>query len=116
MGFLIRQKILRTETQKLRTSQVSTSIASIVVPEIIELTDEVIARMNETKDFLEEKYECKKSVANYVLFKEPNKYTKVFGSREIDGYHRMALTDLETLKTVWLKKLILKFYYFLEMI
>lgn len=100
VGFSYSSKNIANEIQKLRTSQVSTSIASIVVPEIIDLTDEVIARMNETKDFLEQKYECKKSVANYVLFKEPNKYTEVFGSREIDGYHRMALTDLETLKTV----------------
>jgi histidinol-phosphate/aromatic aminotransferase/cobyric acid decarboxylase-like protein len=100
VGFSYSSAKIANEIQKLRTSQVSSSIASIVVPEIISLTDEVIMRMIETKNFLEQKYDCKKSVANYVLFKKQNKYTKVFGSREIDGFHRMALTDMKTLNTV----------------
>lgn len=100
VGFSYSSKKIANEIQKLRTSQVSTSIASIVVPKVINSTKEVISRMKETQKYLEENYECKKSIANYVLFKKKNKYTKVFGSREIEGYHRMALTDMKTLNKV----------------
>ena len=101
VGFSYSSEEVANNIQNLRTSQVSTSIASIVVPEIIDATQDVVLRMKETKDFLESKYECKKSIANYVLFKKQNKYTKLFGSREIEGYHRMALTDMETLRKAW---------------
>ena len=100
VGFSYSSEKIAQEIQKLRTSQVATSIASIVVPEVINLTQDVISRMKETQEYLEKNYECKKSIANYVLFKEQNKYTKIFGSREIGGYHRMALTDMKTLNKV----------------
>ncbi len=100
VGFSYSSEKIAQEIQKLRTSQVATSIASIVVPEVINLTQDVISRMKETQEYLEKNYECKKSIANYVLFKEQNKYTKIFGSREIRGYHRMALTDMKTLNKV----------------
>ena len=54
--------------------------------------------MNQSKKYLEKKYECKKSYSNYVLFKKKNKLTKKFGSRKILGFYRMALTDLNTIK------------------
>lgn len=100
VGFSYSSEKIANEIQKLRTSQVSTSIACIVVPEVISTTQDVIFRMKETQEFLEKNYECKKSIANYVLFKEQNKYTNIFGSREIGGYHRMALTDMETLSKI----------------
>lgn len=100
VGFSYSSKEIANRIQNLRTSQVSTSIASLVVPKIIRSTPDVISRMNKAKEYLEKNYECKKSIANYVLFKEPNKYTKVFGSREMEGFHRMALTDLETLNKI----------------
>ena len=97
VGFSVSSTKITNEIQKLRTSQITSSIASIVVPEIIDLTKDVILRMNESKKFLEQEYDCKKSNANYVLFKQENKYTKKFGSREVNEYHRMALTDMDTL-------------------
>ncbi len=100
VGFSYSSEKIANEIQKLRTSQVSTSIACIVVPEVISTTQDVIFRMKETQEFLEKNYECKRSIANYVLFKEPNKYTNIFGSREVGGYHRMALTDMETLSKI----------------
>ena len=78
-------------------SQVTTSIAALVIPEIINMTPEVVTRMKESKNFLEKKFNCKKSYANYVLFKEQNIYTEKFGAKKIDGFFRMALADMNTL-------------------
>ena len=78
-------------------SQITTSIASIVVPEIIDMTPDVVLRMKESKKFLEEKFECKKSYGNYVLFKKKNIYTEKFGAKKVNGYFRMALADMKTL-------------------
>ena len=47
--------------------------------------------------FLENKFECKKSYANYVLFKDKNEYTEKFGCKKVEGYYRMALIDMESL-------------------
>lgn len=97
VGFCYGSIELINEVQKLRMSQISTSIASLVIPKIINMTPKVVSRMKKTKIFLERKFECKKSHANYVLFKKKNRYTKKFGSKNVDGYFRMALTDMETL-------------------
>jgi hypothetical protein len=78
-------------------SQITTSVASLVIPEIINMTQDVIFRMKESKVFLEKKFDCKKSYANYVLFKEKNMYTKKFGAKNTGGYFRMALADMNTL-------------------
>jgi len=97
VGFCYGSDNLINEVQKLRMSQVTTSVASLVIPEIINMTPDVIFRMKESKFFLEKKFDCKKSYANYVLFKEKNMYTKKFGAKNVDGYFRMALADMNTL-------------------
>lgn len=99
VGFSYSSSKIAKEIQKLRTSQVTSSIASIVVPEIINHTKDVILRMKEAQKFLQQNYECLNTNTNYVLFKKQNKYTDKFGSRKIGSYHRMALADLKTLKT-----------------
>lgn len=70
VGFCYGPDNLIDEVQKLRMSQVTTSVTSLVIPEIIDMTPDVVSRMNESKVFLEKKFDCKKSYANYVLFKE----------------------------------------------
>ena len=70
VGFCCGSIDLINEVQKLRMSQVTTSLASLVVPEIINMTPDVISRMKVSKIFLENKFDCKKSYANYVLFKK----------------------------------------------
>jgi histidinol-phosphate aminotransferase len=97
VGFCCGSIDLINEVQKLRMSQVTTSLASLVVPEIINMTPDVISRMKVSKIFLENKFDCKKSYANYVLFKEKNMYTKKFGAKNTGGYFRMALADMNTL-------------------
>ena len=97
VGFCYGSLDLINEVQKLRMSQVTTSIASLVIPDIIYMTPDIVSRMKESKIFLEKKFECKKSHANYVLFKEKNIYTEKFGAKLIDGYYRMALADMDAL-------------------
>ena len=97
VGFCCGSIDLINEVQKLRMSQVTTSLASLVVPEIINMTPDVISRMKVSKIFLENKFDCKKSYANYVLFKKKNMYTKKFGAKNTGGYFRMALADMNTL-------------------
>jgi histidinol-phosphate aminotransferase len=97
VGFCYGSIDLINEVQKLRMSQVTTSVASLVIPEIINMTPEVVFRMKESKTLLERQFDCKKSYANYVLFKAENEYTKKFGSKNVDGYFRMALADKDTL-------------------
>ena len=97
VGFCYSSKEIIKQIQALRMSQITTSLASLVVPKIINMTNKVILRMQITKRFLENKFECKKSYANYVLFKDKNEYTEKFGGNKIDGYYRMALIDMESL-------------------
>ena len=61
------------------------------------MTPQVVERMQETKNYLENKFDCKKSFSNYVLFKSKNTYTEKFGAKMVDGYHRIALADMDTL-------------------
>ena len=67
------------------------------LPEIINLTPQVISRMQTAKKFLQKNFKCKNSFSNYVLFKKKNKYTRKFGCKNIDGHFRMALADLKIL-------------------
>ena len=55
--------------------------------------------MNISKKYLEKKYDCKKSHSNFVLFKKKNNLTKKFGFKKVDKYYRMALADLDTIKS-----------------
>ncbi len=97
VGFCCGSSELINEVQKHRMSQITTSIASLVVPKIINMTPQVVDRMLETKNYLENKFDCKKSLSNYVLFKNKNIYTEKFGAKFVEGYYRMALADMDTL-------------------
>jgi len=97
VGFCYSSKEIIKQIQTLRMNHITNSIASLVVPKIINMTDEVISRMQVTKKFLQTKFECKKSYGNYVLFKKKNKYTEKFGYRKVKNYYRMALIDMRTL-------------------
>ena len=97
VGFCCASKNIIKKIQTCRMSQVASSFASLVLPEIINLTPQVIFRMQTAKKFLQKNFKCKNSFSNYVLFKKKNKYTRKFGCKNIDGYFRMALADLKIL-------------------
>jgi histidinol-phosphate/aromatic aminotransferase/cobyric acid decarboxylase-like protein len=97
-GFSVSSVDITNKLQATRSNVDTTSFSSIIVPKIIHMTTEVVHRMNVTKSYLEHKFDCKPSFANYVLFKNPNEYTSRFGCKLLRGHYRMALTDMETLK------------------
>lgn len=97
VGFSKSSLHITKKIQNCRLSQIASSHSCYIIPKIIGETKKVIRRMNTTKKYLENKYKCKKSFSNYVLFESKNKYTRKFKCKKIDGYYRMALTDMETL-------------------
>lgn len=97
VGFCKANKTVTELLQATRSNFICSSFASAIVPKIITHTKAVVSRMLETKLILENMYSCKASSANYVLFKNPNKYTDKFNARVVQGYYRMALIDKETL-------------------
>lgn len=97
VGFCKTNSYFTTLLQTCRSNFICTSFASKLVPKIINETTAVVARMLETKAWLESKYPHKPSKANYVLFKNTNKYTEHFNARIVQGYYRMALADLGTI-------------------
>lgn len=96
-GFAVASEEIIHDLQQVRSNFVMTSFAATVIPKVIHMTDGVVSRMQETKQYLESSFECKPSQGNYVLFRVPNVYTETFGAKEVGGYLRMALTDMETL-------------------
>ncbi len=98
IGFCKASSKITKKLQTVRLSQITSSFARMIVPKVISNTRSVIKRMTQSKKYLENKYECKKSYSNFVLFKKKNKLTKKFGSKKVLGYFRMALTNLEIIK------------------
>ncbi len=98
VGFCKASDLITKKIQSVRLSQVCSSYASIIVPKIIKETKHVVKRMNDSKKYIEKKYECKKSNSNYVLFKNKNNLIKKFGARKVLGFYRMALTNIRRIK------------------
>lgn len=83
--------------QYYRSNFICTSFASKIIPNILNETNNVVNRMLITKSWLEDMFPHKQSHANYVLFKNTNKYTDYFNAKLVNGYYRMALADMETI-------------------
>tara|TARA_B100001057_G_scaffold479546_1_gene551321 strand:- start:4474 stop:5379 length:906 start_codon:yes stop_codon:yes gene_type:complete len=99
VGFCKSSAVLTKKIQAVRLSQVCNSFASLIVPKIIGSTKEFVKRMNTSKRYLEKKYSCANSFSNYVLFKKSNNLTKKCGFKKVNGFFRMALADIQTLKS-----------------
>jgi histidinol-phosphate/aromatic aminotransferase/cobyric acid decarboxylase-like protein len=96
-GFSVAPKFITEQLQSIRSNFVMCSFSSLIIPKVIHHTPEVVKRMNETKSFLEHTFKCKPSTGNYVLFEQSNRFTERFGAKYVEGYYRMALTDIEIL-------------------
>lgn len=94
IGFCKASTDIIYKIQLLRHSYVTSSLVNVVIPKIIFETPNVISRMKNSKNYLESKYECVESHANYVLFKHPNILTDTYGYKVVDGLYRMALLDI----------------------
>jgi histidinol-phosphate aminotransferase len=97
VGFMVADQLITNKVQQVRMNYNTTSLSCHLVKELISHTDNVIQRMEETKQFLENKYRLIHSHGNYVLFNETNELTNKFGYKLVSGFYRMALLDLNTL-------------------
>lgn len=100
VGFSVANETITTMLQMHRMNYISNTFATCIIPKIIGLTRDVINRMEKTKSYLSANFECVPTSTNFVLFKESNKYTNIFGYRLVNGLYRMALADMETLHEV----------------
>jgi|TARA_R110000772_G_scaffold88953_1_gene184441 histidinol-phosphate aminotransferase len=98
VGFCKASKNKTYILQSTRNNFITSSYAAEIIPKVINQTAVVVQRMNEAKEYLESTFICKPSKGNYVLFKEPNYLTQKFNYKLVDGYYRMALTNLEIIK------------------
>jgi histidinol-phosphate aminotransferase len=81
--------------QSTRSNFITSSYATEIIPKVINQTGAVVQRMNEAKEYFESNYKCKPSKGNYVLFVEPNSFTNKYGYKLVNGYYRMALTNID---------------------
>ena len=84
---------------QLRPSGVVNTIVERIGPELLSLIDEHVVRMVDTRDYIESKYECSPSNANFVLLKNKESFLDRFQYKTINGLHRMSLMDLDTFKS-----------------
>ena len=85
--------------QQLRPSGVVNSIVEKIGLELLGLIEDHVERMVETRNYIESKYECSSSNANFVLLKNKESFLDNFQYRTINGLHRMSLMDLDTFKS-----------------
>jgi histidinol-phosphate aminotransferase len=82
--------------QDCRPGYVTTGLTANALKKLLPQVNLHIARMIDTRDYIESKYEVEPSQGNYVLFKtDPHFAVKM---KEINGLYRMSLTDLITFK------------------
>lgn len=81
--------------QNSRSSTVITAITPYLIPKLLNSITNHVNRMILTKNYIEQKYLCKPSHGNFVLFKEDPKLNCIV-KKTPQGYYRMALTDLNT--------------------
>ena len=74
------------------------SVVESVGFELLCLIQEHTNRLVETRDYIESKYDCVPSNANYVLLKNEEPFFKHFRYKIINGLHRLSLTDPNTFK------------------
>ena len=98
VGFCFADKHIINILQNIRMNYIANSYACKIVPVVIKEIPNVISRMQQSKQYLQSKYDCVFSNGNYVLFKQPNKLTDRFGYKLTkESLYRMALTNIELL-------------------
>ena len=96
-GFGVASTTITNMLQDYRSLCVCTKPTEIVVPELLPNAQQVIERLQLVKQKLQSQFPSKPSTTLYMLFKEPNQYTRHFGARLAGDYYRIALADWNTL-------------------
>lgn len=97
-GYCFSSKSVIRKIQDIRPSGSVNSIVGKIGKELLELKTNHIQRMIETRNHIENQYDCVKSHANFVLLKNKEKFFNHFKYRKIKNLYRMSLMDIETFK------------------
>jgi threonine-phosphate decarboxylase len=97
-GYCFSHPELIKRIQDVRPSGPASSVITELGLDLFNLTNDHIARMLETRNYIEEIYDCVPSQSNFVLFKNPEPFLDYVQYRKIENLHRMSLTDLNTFK------------------
>lgn len=99
-GYAISNKSIIRDLQEVRPSCSLNSMANQLCADLLKLMPAHISRMKETRDFLEQTYECDHSQGNFVIFKSvPESLESNVLMKKVPGVGiRMSLVDLQTLR------------------
>jgi len=97
-GYCFSSKSVIKKIQDIRPSGSVNSIVGRIGTELLNLKDEHVIRMIDTRNYIENTYECEKSHANFVLLKNKEQFLDYFNYRKIGNLYRMSLTDFGTFK------------------
>lgn len=95
-GWAIGASRIISEMQEIRPGHV---VVGDIDRHLIDMLNHIphhVSRMLQTRKFLEENYQCKKSQGNFVLFAQNiDAIEERFKIKNINGFKRMSLTNLE---------------------
>jgi len=97
-GYCFSHPELIKRIQDVRPSGSINTIISELGLDLFNLMNDHIERMIETRNYIEETYDCVPSQANFVLFKNPEPFLEYVKYRKIGNLHRMSLTDRNTFR------------------
>jgi histidinol-phosphate/aromatic aminotransferase/cobyric acid decarboxylase-like protein len=97
-GYCFSSKSIIKKIQDIRPSGSVNSIVGKIGKELLELKDNHIQRMVETRSYIENHYDCVQSQANFVLLKNKEKFLDYFNYRKIENLYRISLMDIGTFK------------------
>lgn len=96
LGYCFANEKIIKELQDCRPGYVTTGATSSVVRTLLPHIGLHVARMIDTRDYIESKYDVVPSEGNYVLFRKDPHLPVIM--KETNGLYRMALTDLITFR------------------
>jgi histidinol-phosphate aminotransferase len=95
LGYAFANNDLIDMLQQVRPNYVTSCFVSESINTLLNMIPKHVERMKETRDYIESNYDCVKSNANFVLFKNPPKFINKYKTKEINGLTRMSLLNLK---------------------
>lgn len=97
-GYCFSSKNIIKKIQDIRPSGSVNSVVGKIGKDLLDLKDDHISRMKETRNYIESNYECVKSHANFVLLKNKEHFFRHFKPKKIENLYRMSLVDIGIFK------------------
>jgi histidinol-phosphate aminotransferase len=94
-GYLIGNEAIVDHIQQIRPNYVTNIFVTEALPELLQMIPGHVNRMIETRNYIESNYDCLKSNANYVLFKNPPAFISKWKTKRIKNLTRMSLLNLK---------------------